>query len=33
MTSDANDLATRAFFERNRHFGYDPTTSSSSSRA
>jgi UDP-N-acetylglucosamine/UDP-N-acetylgalactosamine diphosphorylase len=24
MTSDANDLATRAFFERNRHFGLDP---------
>ena len=24
MTSDANDLATRAFFERNRHFGLNP---------
>jgi UDP-N-acetylglucosamine/UDP-N-acetylgalactosamine diphosphorylase len=24
MTSEANDLATRAFFERNRHFGLDP---------
>jgi UDP-N-acetylglucosamine/UDP-N-acetylgalactosamine diphosphorylase len=24
MTSDANDAATRAFFEKNNHFGYDP---------
>src|SRR5688572_9304245 len=24
MTSDANDADTRAFFERNAHFGYDP---------
>ncbi|MGE5607662.1 MAG: UTP--glucose-1-phosphate uridylyltransferase [Bacillota bacterium] len=24
MTSDANDAATRAFFAKNNHFGYDP---------
>ena len=24
MTSDANDAATRAFFEKNSHFGHDP---------
>src|SRR5690349_6216315 len=24
MTSDANDAATRAFFQKNNHFGYDP---------
>jgi UDP-N-acetylglucosamine/UDP-N-acetylgalactosamine diphosphorylase len=25
MTSDANDAATRAFFQNNAHFGYDPS--------